>query len=96
MMFRTSSGSTYEIDEPRKRICCIRCTSLESVRTGNGVWKPYTAISTVRVGQPVVIIWPDGVPLLDATIAEGTKLPRVPGTITSLVTAVGNPGFENN
>ncbi len=79
MIFRTHSGSTYEIDHPGSRIRRLVGRAEKTLRqTQDGVWQPFVSVSEVRVGLPVFIKWPDGT--LPAP-REGCT----PGTMTSFV-----------
>ena len=58
MMFRTISGSTYEVDPQNKKIRRLYGKLPSTDRQGlDGDWKTYHDLSRIVVGQPVIIVW---------------------------------------
>jgi hypothetical protein len=87
MMFRTVSGSTYEVDSEAKKIRRVNNSNdkVATERQGNNEWKGYMSLSPIKVGVGVFIAWdPDKTPLLpNSPFSIG-----VPGTLTSDVVEV--------
>lgn len=58
LQFITETGSVYELDRTKQM---MRRMSGEDRPTPNqgedGVWKPYGAITEVKVGVPVLVTW---------------------------------------
>jgi hypothetical protein len=80
--FTTVSGSLYEVDATNKRIRRLSGNKPPTERQGND-WKQYDSISAIEVGQPVLIIWNEGTPLLPDS-PEGA----LPTTMTSFVQSI--------
>lgn len=79
MIFLTDN-STYEIDPANRRIRRLEGTNDPTARQGNdGDWKNYAAISSVTIGDPVVIVWQ----ILDDR-AKGTNTSPVRQIINAL------------
>jgi hypothetical protein len=88
MIFKTASGSAYELDAEAKRIRRVEGAVSATRRQGqDGSWREYREVSVVMPGYGVVIVWPDGVPLL-----PGSPEHAVPATVTSPVTEVFDQG----
>lgn len=81
--FRTVSGSLYEVDTENMRARRLRGKTL-SVRA-TPEWRKYTAISQIRIGEPVIFFWDDETPLL-----PGSPDGAVPTTLTGDVCTVSS------
>jgi hypothetical protein len=58
MIFKTISGSTYELDQPNKRIRRLNGTEDPTPRQGaDGEWKTFNNCTDVREGNSVLIQW---------------------------------------
>lgn len=57
-VFKTDSGSTYEVDAHNKRFRRLEGLTRPTARVGeDGVWKTYTDIMGPIVGQSTIIVW---------------------------------------
>lgn len=70
MRFTTKSGSVYAVDAANKRIARLTGNTLPTERVGDAEWKTYSEIyaadgGKIAVGQRVVIVWGDDVPVLN-------------------------------
>jgi len=96
MIFKTATGSTYEIDETNKRVRRLSGVKAATARQGkDGDWRPYVDITEVKVGSPVMIFWdPASTPKLAETLELekelGHEIPASPSTITSPVASIGS------
>lgn len=58
MIFKTISGSLYEIDQASKKIRRLSGFNQATARQGqDGDWKPYDRISQLEVGIPLFVVW---------------------------------------
>jgi hypothetical protein len=58
VIFKTQSGSAYEVDLETQRIRRLYGVLNPTTRTGtDGVWKKYGSLTEIEVGVPVLIIW---------------------------------------
>jgi len=58
MVFKTESGSAYEVDPGGKCVRRLHGALEPTSRTGSdGIWKTYESLTEIRVGMPVLIIW---------------------------------------
>ena len=93
MIFRTISGSRYEIDFEAKKIRRLHGMINPTTRQGlDGEWKPYTDIvpETIEIGKPVFILWDKATtPILPDTDPEDKDI-AIPLTYTSLVESIEN------
>ncbi len=80
--FETASGSTYELDEKNRKIRRVTGMKTPQPRQGrDGDWKPYAAVTEVRIGYPMIISWdPETTPL-----HSDSPVGAMPATITSMV-----------
>lgn len=79
-IFVTISGSAYEIDKISQKIRRLNGQLNPTQRQGNdGEWKSFKSTSDIVVGNSVLIVWPDSVPLLPGSSGG------VPTTLTSPV-----------
>ena len=86
MIFKTLSGSTYEVNELTKQIRRINGMDDPQPRQGkDGEFKTYSSIH-VEKGKSSLIIWPQNVPLFEGT-KEKLKESQIgiPATATSEV-----------
>jgi hypothetical protein len=83
--FTTKSGSVYEIvreDNRIRRVTGVGRATKRVSGTEDGKWQQAKSIGPVVIGQSVIVVWPDGTPLLPGS-SEG-----IPATITSPVTEI--------
>lgn len=84
MIFRTASGSRYEVDYDKKMIRRLAGTADPTARQGkDGEWKEYADISDIEVGKGVAILWGNDVSLLPGSPEGAMKT-----TFTSNVSAL--------
>lgn len=84
MKFHTETGSIYEVDKTKKRICRISGNNVPTTRQGNdGEWKQFSDITDIKVGIGVLIVWNGDMPLLD-----GSPKDAVASTMTSDVVKI--------
>jgi hypothetical protein len=89
MIFKTITGSVYEIDNENKQLRRVNGLEDPTPRVGlDGVWKPFVEVTTPVVGKPVTILWNSKTtkPLighLSPDVAQHTPL-----TMTSLVVEI--------
>jgi hypothetical protein len=58
MVFKTESGSAYEVDAEGKRIRRLHGVLDPTSRQGtDGTWKTYEDLTDIEVGRPVLIMW---------------------------------------
>lgn len=90
MRFETQSGSMYEVNQDKMQVRRVSGMRAGTERVGNhGNWKAYREISNpIVVGQPVLIVWTDDVPLFGQYDNGDVVFPT---TITSVVVAVETP-----
>lgn len=82
--FITHSGSTYEVDDVKKRIRRLNGTKSPTQRQGaDGSWRSYVEVSSIEVGRSVIILWDLTTPLL-----EGSPEDAIAATTTSAVKSV--------
>jgi len=80
MIFKTLSGSAYEVDATKLQIRRLYGALEPTARTGqDGAWKPYVSLSDVAVGHPVLIHWAN---------EEPKEAGALPGTLTSPVVEI--------
>lgn len=81
--FTTKTGSKYEVCEATKLIRRYHITS-ESGTTERvcDEFKEYISL-VCELGEPAIIIWPEGVPLL-----QGSPDHAIPATVTSEVVSI--------
>jgi hypothetical protein len=90
MIFKTESGSTYEVDLEKKLIRRLRNTSNFSPTERQGEdekFKHYDHL-TIELGKSVIIVWKQDVPLLAETqdlLNEQVEFMAIPATVTSRV-----------
>jgi hypothetical protein len=61
MVFRTESGSIYELDRAGEQVRRLEGQKNPTPRQGpDGEWKKFSSCSEVRVGHPVLIQWGPG------------------------------------
>lgn len=86
MIFKTLSGSTYEVNKLTKQIRRINGMDDPQPRQGkDGEFKTYSSIN-VENGKSALIIWPQNVPLLNGTQEKLTEFQiGIPATATSEV-----------
>lgn len=83
MIFRTISGSSYEIDQENKKVRRLYGKLPSTDRQGqDGEWKSYKDLSDLTIGKPVVIVWDY------ATEDSGDILAK--STVTSLLLEIVN------
>ncbi len=90
MIFRTQSGSQYEINTETKQVRRMLGKIGPTTRQGQDLeWKTYDSIfpDPITVGSSVIIFWPKEIPLLDDTPKEEREI-SVPTTMTSNVVDV--------
>ncbi len=81
IVFETMTRSVYELDEEQKLVRRVTGTRQPQPRQGfDGEWRPYEAVSPVKLGMGVCIEWPDG-----TTLLEGSPPEARPVTFTSPV-----------
>ena len=84
MKFKTESGSWYEADTENNRVRRLSGDKDPTPRQGkDGEWRSYETISPPIVGEIVVIIWPEGTPVL-----PGSPEGAMPVTMTSPIVEV--------
>lgn len=93
MLFITSSGSRYQLDQANNRIRRLSGNADPTMRQGkDGDWRTYFSISPIVKGNSVSIVWGcDTSPLTEtqALIDNGINVGLViPTTITSAVVAI--------
>lgn len=92
-MFKTETGSTYEIDDfdgvPHVRR--LSGKALPTVRVGRNDdldgWALLKDRPVVQFNCPVLLVWPSDVPLLDGTMPN-VDSPGWPMTVTSRVVSI--------
>lgn len=58
MIFRTESGSSYEVDQPNNKIRRLYGKLPSTDRVGqDGEWKSFHSLSQLIIGRPVIIVW---------------------------------------
>lgn len=58
MIFRTISGSSYEVDQEKKKIRRLYGKLPSTARQGqDGEWKSFADLSELTIGRPVIIVW---------------------------------------
>jgi hypothetical protein len=72
LVFRTETGSVYELDQTGKRLRRIEGMTAPTPRMGaDGEWKDFVDISAVVTGLSVLVIWrwveEDGLPVAKST-----------------------------
>lgn len=88
MIFKTISGSIYELNQDKQEIRRLsnindqQATQLQ----GENSWRKYAAISEPTVGQSVLIQWDKQSMPEDS----GAQNYFIPGTITSEVVSISN------
>lgn len=80
MKFRTFTGSIYEVDTAAKRIIRLSGTKPPTDRQTDD-WRPYRSISRIAPGETVVIVWPDGTPLLEGSPEGSLPLTETSGVV---------------
>jgi hypothetical protein len=79
--FTTISGSCYEVDQENKLIRRLSGRNSPTHRQGKeGEYRKYAGISSIVVGNPVLIKWLSDTPLL-----PGSPEQAIPATMTSQV-----------
>lgn len=82
MIFHTESGSVYEVNDHKIRR--LAGNKPATIRQGvDGNWRLYERLSPVTIGEPVLVEWPKGTPLL-----PGSPPDAIPCTTTSAVTFI--------
>lgn len=82
MIFKTRSGSTYEVDYENKRCRRLHGVSPTTERTGpDGEWRQYEAFMCMGVGYRAFIEWTKDCPV---PAKKGLR----PGTVTTPVTEI--------
>jgi hypothetical protein len=71
MVFKTRSGSIYEVDIDTKTICRTweDVPHSSSRLTGHNVWRSYEHLY-VRWGKPATITWPSGAVTITSDVLE--------------------------
>ena len=89
--FVFTQNSCYEFDLELKQVRRLNGATDPTPRTGtDGQWRVYQSISEIEVGKPMLIQWPDAVPLL-----PGSPAGSAPATITSSVVSFSDhPPFN--
>ena len=90
MIFKTRTGSCYEVDREASKIRRLSGKNDPTSRQGqDGEWKPYEYLAPIVIGQGATIIWGSDTPLLPETksLAALSSI-VVPMTYTSDVESV--------
>lgn len=82
MIFRTKTGSVYEVDEKQKLARRLSGTGTGTERA-NSHWRAY-ATADVTLGHPAWITWTE-----DTNLLEGSPDGAIPATVTSTVVEIG-------
>jgi hypothetical protein len=62
MIFKTESGSTYEVDQENKRVRRLYGATVPTkLQSADGEWKEYAYMNDVIVGRYVVFLWKEPV-----------------------------------
>lgn len=89
-VFKTESGSIYQIEECVNKIKRVRGSAPSTARQGDD-WREYESITELVVGQPLIITWKANTPLLDGSPSYAT-----PATLTSTIVEICNDSSESN
>jgi hypothetical protein len=85
MIFKTKTGSVYEVDAEANKIRRLQGKNAPTSRQGqDGDWKQYEYISPPKVGSGVTIVWGSDTPLFKETLKHMSDTTvAIPTTYTS-------------